>query len=102
MLIFICKYFAPFSSEHITLLGNTSGVNTGDQDLTPYLTKVDATITYQPLMGVDDNYVTDAEKIKLSNLSGINSGDETVDSLENKIKDLEKIAIVEAFERLLA
>ena len=28
--------------------------------------------------------------------------DETVDSLENKIKDLEKIAIVEAFERLLA
>ena len=28
--------------------------------------------------------------------------DETVDSLEDKIKDLEKIAIVEAFEKLLA
>jgi phosphoribosylglycinamide formyltransferase-1 len=27
---------------------------------------------------------------------------ETVDSLENKIKELEKIAIVEAFEKLLA
>lgn len=28
-------------------------------------------------LGVDDNYVTDAEKTKLSNLSGVNTGDQT-------------------------
>lgn len=28
-------------------------------------------------LGADDNYVTDAEKVKLSNLSGTNSGDQT-------------------------
>lgn len=28
-------------------------------------------------LGVDDNYVTDAEKVKLSNLSGTNTGDQT-------------------------
>jgi hypothetical protein len=30
-----------------------------------------------PALGTDDNYVTDAEKVKLSNLSGTNSGDQT-------------------------
>lgn len=29
-------------------------------------------------LGADDNYVTDAEKVKLSNLSGTNSGDQTL------------------------
>ena len=83
--IFVASPAHNITSEHITLLGNTSGVNTGDQDLTPYLTKVEATNTYQPLMGSDDNYVTDADIIKLSNLSGINSGDETVNSLKSKL-----------------
>lgn len=32
-----------------TKLNNTSGTNTGDQDLTPYLTIVNAASTYQPL-----------------------------------------------------
>jgi len=32
-------------------------------------------------LGTDDNYVTDAEKVKLSNLSGTNSGDNAVNSL---------------------
>lgn len=32
-------------------------------------------------LGADDNYVTDAEKVKLSNLSGTNTGDQTPASL---------------------
>ena len=31
-----------------------------------------------PALGADDNYVTDAEKVKLSNLSGTNTGDQTL------------------------
>jgi hypothetical protein len=31
-----------------------------------------------PSLGIDDNYITDAEKVKLSTLSGINSGDQTL------------------------
>lgn len=34
--------------------------------------------TKAPALGADDNYVTDAEKTKLSNLSGVNTGDQTV------------------------
>lgn len=34
--------------------------------------------TYAPVLGIDDNYVTDAEKTKLSNLSGTNTGDQTL------------------------
>lgn len=33
---------------------------------------------YAPVLGADDNYVTDAEKTKLSNLSGTNTGDQTL------------------------
>lgn len=33
---------------------------------------------FEPLKGVDDNFVTDAEKIKLSNLSNTNTGDQVV------------------------
>lgn len=32
---------------------------------------------YAAVLGADDNYVTDAEKVKLTNLSGTNSGDQT-------------------------
>lgn len=32
---------------------------------------------YASTLGADDNYVTDAEKVKLSNLSGTNTGDQT-------------------------
>jgi len=34
-----------------------------------------------PALGVDDNYVTDAEKTKLSNLSGTNTGDQDLSGL---------------------
>lgn len=33
---------------------------------------------YAAVLGADDNYATDAEKTKLSNLSGTNTGDQTV------------------------
>lgn len=36
---------------------------------------------YQAKMGSDDNYVTDAEKTKLSNLSGVNTGDQDLSGL---------------------
>lgn len=36
---------------------------------------------YAPVLGSDDNYVTDAEKVKLGNLSGTNTGDQTAASL---------------------
>ena len=63
---------------------NLSGTNTGDQDLSGKAdvshTHVIADITdfgsYAPALGVDDNYVTDAEKTKLANLSGTNTGDQ--------------------------
>lgn len=38
----------------------------------------------EPLKGNDDNYVTDAEKIKLSNLSGTNTGDQDLSSYASK------------------
>lgn len=34
--------------------------------------------SYAPALGADDNYVTDAEKTKLANLSGTNTGDQTL------------------------
>lgn len=45
--------------------------------LSGYLTSSTAASTYEPIKGADDNFVTDAEKIKLGNLSGTNTGDQT-------------------------
>lgn len=36
--------------------------------------------TYEPVKGADDNYVTDAEKVVIGNTSGINTGDNAVNS----------------------
>ena len=43
-----------------------------------YLTPSTAGSTYEPIKGIDDNYVTDAEKTVIGNTSGTNSGDVTV------------------------
>jgi hypothetical protein len=51
---------------------------------TDYLTPTTAGTTYQVKMGVDDNYVTDAEKTKLTNLSGTNTGDQDLSTLVPK------------------
>jgi len=57
------------TDAQLVVIGNTSGTNTGDQDLSGYLTSVTAASTYEPKKGADDNYVTDAEKTKLGNIS---------------------------------
>jgi hypothetical protein len=49
----------------------------------------DHATVYEPLKSTDDNYVTDAEKTKLSNLSGINTGDQDANDFD--IKDLADI-----------
>lgn len=38
-----------------------------------------------PALGADDNYVTDAEKTKLTNLSGINTGDQDLSGKVDKV-----------------
>lgn len=80
-----------------TKLGITtlSGSNTGDQDLSGYaLTSHNHTGVYAPALGSDDNYVTDIEKAALhthsnktvlDNVSGTNTGDETLLSITTKL-----------------
>ena len=45
---------------------------------TDYLTALTIGSNYEPLKGSDDNYVTDAEKVVISNTSGSNTGDQTI------------------------
>jgi len=88
------------------VIGNTSGANTGDQDLSgkedvgvaagllnahetthPAPTVRDARNqiagSYEPEKGIDDNYVTDAEKIVIGNTSGANTGDQDLSGKED-------------------
>lgn len=46
---------------------------------------------FEPLKGDDDNYVTDAEKVKLNNLSGTNTGDQDLSGLQLKLVSGENI-----------
>jgi hypothetical protein len=76
------------TDAQLLVIQNTSGTNTGDQDLSGYsLTSHNHTGIYAPALGLDDNYVTDAEKtalhshsnkIALDNVSGTNTGDQTL------------------------
>ena len=50
----------------------------GDDDHTQYALADGTRGTFAAPLGADDNYVTDAEKVKLSNLSGTNTGDQTL------------------------
>lgn len=43
---------------------------------------------YAPVLGADDNYVTDAEKTKLSNLSGTNTGDQIISDATLSTSDI--------------
>jgi hypothetical protein len=89
-----------FTDAEKTLLGNQSGINTGDQDLSGFESAGTAaglisahesahpvpTIRDSrnaPALGVDDNYVTDAEKIVIGNTSGTNTGDQDLSGKEN-------------------
>lgn len=54
---------------------------------------------FEPAKGVDDNYVTGAEKTKLSNLSGTNTGDETATRIASiNHGATEKTSLVDADE----
>ena len=58
--------------------GATGGAGVNDHALLLNLGYVASLHTgFQPAMGADDNYVTDAEKIVIGNTSGTNSGNET-------------------------
>jgi hypothetical protein len=50
-------------------------------EVAKYITKsnliTDLSASFAAVLGADDNYVTDAEKVKLTNLSGTNTGDQT-------------------------
>lgn len=68
-----------FDAVSSARLANTSGTNTGDQDLSGYsLTSHNHTGVYAPVLGADDNYVTDAEKVVIGNTSGTNTGDNLI------------------------
>jgi len=54
-------------SDSYTISSTTTYVNTK--------ALVDGLATKEPLKGIDDNYVTDAEKVVIGNTSGINTGD---------------------------
>lgn len=62
------------------VIGNTSGTNTGDQNLSGYLLSSTAATTYEPKKGSDDNFVTDAQLVVISNTSGTNTGDNATNS----------------------
>ena len=65
------------TSSESTLLGNTSGTNTGDQDLSG---KVDKVVG----KGLSTEDYTTAEKSKLAGLSGTNTGDQTLQQVTDK------------------
>ena len=68
----------------VTVLGNTSNTNSGDNAAnTTYDNDYRAAnfvsgTDYEPAKGIDDNFVTDAEKIVLGNTSGTNTGDQII------------------------
>lgn len=87
----IDSHIASTSNPHSV---TKSQVGLGNVDNTSDLNKPISTATQSALdakansLGVDDNYVTDAEKVKLSNLSGINTGDQAIpDQLSDLSED---------------
>lgn len=89
-----------------TIIGNTSGTNTGDQDLSgkenvnvaqgimdthetthPIPTTRDARSqvagSYEPAKGADDNFVTDAQLVVVGNTSGTNTGDQQANNFNH-------------------
>ena len=68
----------------VTVLGNTSNTNSGDNAAnTTYDNDYRAAnfvsgTDYEPAKGIDDNFVTDVEKVVIGNTSGTNTGDQTI------------------------
>lgn len=71
---------ANITSSDITNLGNLSGVNTGDQDLSFYITnEVDPVYSSSQASNITYTDIT-----KLGNLSGVNTGDQDLSGLATK------------------
>jgi hypothetical protein len=69
-----------YSDSDVSRLANTSGTNTGDQNLSGYFNKsVDDSDDITE--GATKLFLTSAERTKLTNTSGTNSGDNAVNSL---------------------
>jgi len=95
------------TSAESTLLGNTSGINTGDQDLSNLVVKNSAIVgatktkitfdakglvtsgadatTADIADSLDKRYVTDANLTTIGNQSGVNTGDETITTIKSKL-----------------
>lgn len=101
------------TDAQLVIIGNTSGTNTGDQNLAPYLLSATAASTYVPLtrtinsvplssnivlttadVGDSSNkrYVTDAQLTIIGNTSGTNTGDQNLSGLQPLDSDLTAIA----------
>lgn len=98
--IFTGSQAANITSADITKLGNLSGVNTGDQDLSGLATTSAVTaalnlkVDKETGKGLSANNYTDADSAKVSNLSGINTGDQDLSSLATKAALGDSIALL--------
>lgn len=65
------------ATDDVFVVGDTSDTSEVAKAITKANLITDLSTSFAAVLGADDNYVTDAEKVKLSNLSGTNSGDQT-------------------------
>src|SRR6056297_699816 len=78
--VYASSQAAYVTSEDITNLGNLSGINTGDQDLSGYITEEeDPVFTSSQAYNIDEQDI-----VNLDNLSGTNSGDQNLSHLATK------------------
>jgi len=84
-----------FTDAEKTKLGNQSGVNTGDQDISGITTNANDIANLQTnkvdkVAGkeLSDNNFTDAEKTKLGNQSGVNTGDQDISGITTNANDI--------------
>lgn len=66
------------ASDDTFVVGDTSDTSEDVKTITKANLVTDLSSSFAAALGADDNYVTDAEKTKLANLSGTNSGDVTL------------------------
>ena len=78
--VYASSQAAYVTSEDITNLGNLSGINTGDQDLSGYITEEEDPV----FTSSQASHISEQDIINLSNLSGSNTGDQDLDHLATK------------------
>lgn len=70
--------------DHSQTSGNPHGTTKSDIGL-GNVPNVDTTTTINIADSLDKRFITDAEKLKLNNILGVNTGDETKESIETKL-----------------